>query len=168
MSNKQELFNRRFKEKLARAHDGVFIGATEWSFNEPRKGKPYWCPHIHGVTVTTGEEALKKALKKQFDPKKRVRKPVLAETWDKDPKWLRYCFKVDAETARRIETTGTRHDKKTGEQRECRDTDHQPLKSKDKLELLLHLDDIGIRGRFIFRKVQFQNLNGGPTFRDSK
>ena len=62
MSNKQDLFTRRIKEKIRGAHDEFFIGVTDYSRNEPRKGKPYWCPHIHGVAVTTDEEALKKIL----------------------------------------------------------------------------------------------------------
>ena len=43
----------------------------------------------------------------------------------------------------------------------------QPLKSKDKLELLLHLDAIGIAGRLFQKNVQFMNLKEtGPTFVD--
>jgi len=169
MSSSQKLFNRRTKEKIGRAHDGLFIGATEYSMNEHRKHKykPYWCPHIHGVAVATDEKALKTNLKKVFEPTKRVCKPVMVKPWDEDPKWLRYCFKVDLRGARRIGITSTRHDKKTGEDRKCRDTDHQPLRSRDKLELLLHLDAIGIASRLVCRKVQFINSDGGPPFRDS-
>jgi hypothetical protein len=69
---------------------------------------------------------------------------------------------------RRISTdNGKRFNKKTGQRRKCRATDHQPLKSKDKLELLLHLDIIGIAGRLFLKNVQFMNLKGtGPTLVD--
>ena len=44
MSN-HERFVRRTKEKIGRAHDGIFIGGVDWSLNESKekKHKPYWC-----------------------------------------------------------------------------------------------------------------------------
>ena len=50
------------------------------------------------------------------------------------------------------------------EKKELRDTDKQPLRSKQKLELLLHLDEIGLHGRLFMRHAQLLNLRGsGPT-----
>lgn len=161
-------FVRRNKDKLGRAHDGVFIGGIDWSFNEHKQQKhlPHWCLHVHGITVTNDVKALKKNLKKAFPPSPEIPRPVKVQEWDGEPAALRYAFKPEFE--RRISTEdGKRFDKKTGENRKCRDTDSQPLKSKDKLELLLHLDSIGIAGRLFLKNVQFMNLNDtGPTFVD--
>jgi hypothetical protein len=168
MSN-TERFIRRTKEKLGRAHDGIFIGGVDWSLNESKvkKNKPYWCSHIHGVTVTNDAKVLKKKLKKQFPPTTTIPRPIHVQEWDGETAALRYPMKPKFD--RRISTdNATRFDKKTGQRRKCRDTDHQPLKSKDKLKLLLHLDAIGIAGRLVQKKVQFMNLNStGPTFRDT-
>ena len=86
-----------------------------------------------------------------------IPRPIKVEEWDGETAGLRYPMKNKYE--RRISTdNGKRFDKKTGQHRKCRDTDHQPLKSKDKLELLLHLDSIGIAGRLVLKNVQFMNL----------
>ena len=72
-------------------------------------------------------------------------------------------------TADDVVIKAARFNKKSGETRRCRDTDHQPLRTRDKIELLLHLDDIGIAGRLVLKSVQFMNLKGsGPTFVDRK
>jgi hypothetical protein len=166
MSN-TERFIRRTKEKLGRAHDGIFIGGVDWSLNETKekKHKPYWCQHVHGITVTNDAKVLKKKLKKQFPPTTTIPRPIQVQEWDGEAAALRYPFKPKFD--RRISTdNGKRFDKKTGGNRKCRATDHQPLKSKDKLELLLHLDAIGIAGRLVQKNVQFMNLSTGPTFID--
>jgi hypothetical protein len=117
--------------------------------------------------VTNDAKVLKKKLKKQFPPTTTIPRPIHVEEWDGEPAALRYPMKPKFD--RRISTdSGKRFDKKTGGNRKCRATDHQPLKSKDKRELLLHLDSIGIAGRLVLKGVQFINLKGaGPTFRDT-
>ena len=47
-------FIRRTKDKLARAYDGVFLGAVDWSMNESKKTSyaPFWCQHVHGLAIT--------------------------------------------------------------------------------------------------------------------
>lgn len=165
-----ERFIRRTKEKLGRAHVATFIGAVDFSLNESKekKHKPYWCSHVHGLTVTNDAKALKPALKKEFPPTDTIPRPVKVEEWDGETAALRYPMKPKPKRDRRISTdNGKRFNKKTGQRRRCRATDKQPLKSKDKLELLLHLDTMGITGRLFLKNVQFINLNGtGPTLVD--
>lgn len=169
MSN-HERFVRRTKDKIGRAHDGVFIGGVDWSLNKSKekKHKPYWCQHVHGVTVTNDTKALKQALKKQFPSSNTIPRPIKVKPWDGDTAGLRYPMKPKPKRDRRISTdNGKQFDKRTGKLRKCRDTDLQPLKSKDRLELLLHLDAIGIAGRLFQKNVQFMNLKEiGPTFVD--
>jgi hypothetical protein len=165
--SKSELdrFVRRTKEKVARASVGTFIGGVDWSMNESKEKKhqPFWCQHIHGLALTDDIKAMKKKLKERFPRTKEIHRPVTVEEWDGETTALRYLLKRKFE--RRISfENGKRFDKKAGEQRKCRDTDHQPLRSKDKKELLLHLDNIGIAGRLFFKGVQFMNLRDtGPT-----
>ena len=165
-----ERFIRRIKEKLGRAHVATFIGGVDWSLNESKekKHKPYWCSHVHGLTVTNDAKALKGALKEQFPSSKTIPRPIKVEDWDGEPAALRYPMKPKPKRDRRISTdNGKRFNKKTGQRRKCRATDKQPLRSKDKLELLLHLDTIGIAGRLFLKNVQFMNLKGtGPTLVD--
>jgi hypothetical protein len=165
MSN-HDRFIRRTKDKIARADIPTFIGAIDWSFNEVKgKNRKRWSRHLHGVIPVGDPKTIRKGLKKQFPGSRDVRKPVLIEPWDGDPKALRYLVKQP--TKRRISFIGKRFDKTSGKHRKCRDTDKQPLRSRDRLELLLHLDDIGIAGRLVLKGVQFINLTGkGPTFVD--
>jgi hypothetical protein len=159
-------FIRRTRDKIGRAGIRTLIGAVDWSFNEVKgKNRKRWSRHVHGVIPNGGNDADIDALKKQFPKSRDVRKPLHVAQWDGDSKALRYLMKQA--TKRRISFMGQRFDKTSGNHRACRDTDHQPLRSSDKLELLLHLDDIGIAGRLVLKGVQFLNLsNKGPTFVD--
>ena len=57
---------------------------------------------------------------------------------------------VKSDFKRRIGTDdGKRFNKVDGTHRSCRATDKQPLRSSQKRELLLHLDQIGLEGRLI-------------------
>lgn len=166
MSN-HDRFIRRTRDKVGRAGIPTLIGAVDWSFNEVKgKTRKRWSRHLHGVILGSDTDATLKALKKQFPKSRDVRKPILVAPWDGDPKALRYLVKP--RIRRRISIMSKRFDKKSGKHRKCRDTDKQPLRSRERLELLLHLDDIGIAGRLFLKGVQFMNLKGtGPTFRDT-
>jgi hypothetical protein len=150
---------RRWKDALARAGVTWFLGATDWSFNEHASGRypPGWQEHFYGFTVTDDPAQLKKKLKDRFPPTDAIPRPVRVEAWDGDPAAIRYMLKPVF--WRRIATDeGQRHDKDSAEKRECRATDKQPLKSSQKHELLMLLDEIGIQGRFLMRYLQFVNI----------
>ena len=53
---------------------------------------------------------------------------------------------------------GQRFNKTNGKDRSCRATDKQPLRSSQRRELLLHLDQIGLQGRLVLRWLQIVNL----------
>jgi hypothetical protein len=53
---------------------------------------------------------------------------------------------------------GQRFNKANGKDRTCRATDKQPLRSSQKRELLLHLDQIGLQGRPILKWLQIVHL----------
>jgi hypothetical protein len=160
-----ELAIRRWKEKLGKAGVTWFVGATDLSFNEHRqaKRKPCWSEHFYGVTRHHNPEKLRRALKSVFPKTKAIPRPVKVKEWDGNKKALRYILKPNF--WRRIANDyAQRHNKKTGTTRLCRATDKQYLKSKQKRELLIHLDDIGIQSRLLMRWCQLLNRKpGGPT-----
>ena len=160
-----ERATRRWKDRLGKAGVEWFIGGTDISMNEHVQGrkKRRWSAHIHGITVIENPKKLRSALKEQFPKTKAIRRPVMVEEWDGDKKALRYIFKPHF--SRRIATDDARrYDKKAEAMRTCRDTDTQPLKSKQKRELLLHLDGIGMQSRLLMRCCQLLNAKSkGPT-----
>jgi hypothetical protein len=152
---------RRWKEALGRAGVTWFLGATDWSFNEHTDDRypPSWQEHFYGFTVTDDPKQLKKKLKKQFRATDAIPRPVQVKVWDGEKTAVRYMLKSDFR--RRIGTDeGERFEKDSSEKRECRATDKQPLRSSQKHELLLHLDEIGLQGRFLMKWLQFVHLGG--------
>jgi hypothetical protein len=102
---------------------------------------------------------LKAALKAIFLKTDAIPRPVKIKDWDNGNDALRYIFKRNF--WRRIATDNAeRFDKKNGTPRSCRDTDKQPLKSKQKRELLIHLDNIGMQRRLVMRCCQLLKTKG--------
>ena len=149
---------RRWKDRLGRAGVDRFIGGLDISFNEHEADlyPPHWSEHVYGVTVTTDIAELKKELRRQFPKSDSIPRPVKVKEWDGRASALDYLLKPNA--WRRVGTDdGERFDKKTGTQRSCRATDKQPLRSRQRARLALHLDDLGLQGRLVLRMCQFVN-----------
>jgi len=150
---------RRWKEALGRARVIWFLGGSDWSFNEHEveRYQPHWSHHLYGFTTTPDPEDLKKRLQVQFPKSDAIPRPVKVQAWDGKKKPIRYMMK--AKFFRRIGTNdGERFNKANGNNRSCRATDKQPLRSSQKRELLLHLDQIGLQGRLVLRWVQILHL----------
>jgi hypothetical protein len=150
---------RRWKEALGRAGVAWFIGGSDWSFNEHEDNRypRHICHHFYGFTATTDADDLKKQLQAQFPKTDAIPRPVKVQEWDGKKKAIRYMVK--AEFFRRIGSDdGKRFNKANGKKRSCRATDKQPLRSSQRRELLLHLDQIGLQGRLILRWVQILHL----------
>ena len=166
LSNAQHVRNvRRWKTALGRAGVSWFIGATDLSFNEHKDGRysPHWSEHFYGFTETDDPEVLKRNLRKQFPKTDAIPRPVTVKEWDGRKAALQYAVKDIF--WRRIGTDdGRRFDKRTGTERSCRATDKQPLRSSQRCELVLHLDEVGVQGRLLLRQAQFLHLGGcGPA-----
>jgi hypothetical protein len=106
---------------------------------------------------------LKRELRKLFPRTDVIPRPVTVKRWDGDSDAIRYALKptfwrrIGVDNAKRFAKGKPRN-------RSCRATNKQRLRSRQKRELLLHLDKIGLQGRLFFRWVQFVNLRGvGPT-----
>jgi hypothetical protein len=156
---------RRWKERLGKAGVTWFVGATDWSFNEHAEGhyKPHWLEHVYGVTITKDAEKLKRRLRRRSSKTDAIPRPIKVVEWDGDNAALRYICKMNF--WRRIATdVAKRFDRKTGHTRTCRATDKQPLRSKRNIEILLHLDKIGMQSRLILKWCQLINVAGNkPT-----
>ena len=156
---------RRWKEALAGAGVGWFVGAIDWSFNEHRQNRypPHWSVHFYGLTVTNDPEELKRRLRQQFPKAASIVRPVKVTDWDGDRRALRYILKPNF--WRRVGTDGAkRFDKATAKHRTCCATDKQRLRSKHRRELLVHLDELGVQGRLVLRWAQVMALAGtGPA-----
>jgi len=150
---------RRWKEGLGRAGVTWFIGATDWSFNEHDQGRynAHWSEHFYGLMATKDVERLKRSLQEQFPRTDAIDRPVHVKAWNGDPKAIQYM--INPTFWRRIGTDEAQRQEKDGVgTRTCRATDKQPLRAKQKIELLHHLNEIGIQGRFLMRWLQFVNL----------
>jgi hypothetical protein len=156
---------RRFKERLGRAGISWFLGGSDWSFNEHENDRyqPHWSHHFYGFTTCTDPEDLKKKLQAQFPKTDAIPRPVQVQEWDGNKKPIAYMVK--SKFNRRIATDdGQRFDKDNKKNRSCRATDKQPLKSSQRRELLLHLDQIGLQGRLVLRWLQILHLGiAGPA-----
>lgn len=150
---------RRWKEALGRAGLAWFLGGSDWSFNEHDEDRypKHISHHFYGFTTTPDPEDLKKKLQQQFPKTDVIPRPVKVQEWDGKKRPIGYMVK--SEFWRRIGSDdGERFNKDKGANRSCRATDKQPLRSSQRRELLLHLDQIGLQGRLMLRWLQILHL----------
>jgi hypothetical protein len=150
---------RRWKDALGRAGVAWFLGGSDWSFNEHDEDRypRHISHHFYGFTATTDPDDLKKRLQTLFPKTDVIPRPVKVQAWDGKKKPIRYMAK--SKFWRRIGSDeGERFNKVNGEDRFCRATDKQPLKSSQRRELFLHLDQIGLQGRLVLRWLQILHL----------
>jgi len=153
---------RRVQARLSRAGVGWAIGAWDYSLNEHETGRypPFWLPHLHLVSATDDAAALRRGLRDSFAPSDAVPRPVRVQAWDGRENALLYLLK--AKFDRRVGVDGAeRFSPKAGEWRLCRATSQQRLRSAERLELLLHLDQGGLGGRLFMRKARPRRTRGG-------
>ncbi|MGA7452078.1 MAG: hypothetical protein WBW73_12625 [Rhodoplanes sp.] len=147
----------RLKYALRRAGVPWFVGGVDYSFNEHATNRypGGWAWHVHGFAPTKNIDRLKRRLKRRFPKTDAVPRPVKVLAWDGRSIALRYTLKANFE--RRIGRDGGQRFSKTKGKRTCRVTEKQRLRSAEKRELLLHLDQIGFGGRMLLRCAQFLN-----------
>jgi hypothetical protein len=151
----------RLKYALRAAGVPWLVGGVDLSFNEHATGRypRGWSWHVHGFVATKNIAKLKKRLKRRFPPTDAVPRPVKVVKWDGRSAALEYTFKNDFE--RRVGRDDGVRRMAFGRKRTCRVTEKQRLRSHEKRDLLLHLHEIGLQGRLLFRCAQFQN-SGTP------
>lgn len=155
---------RRVQDRLGRAGVGLAVGAWDYSMNEHWTARyaPFWLRHLHLLIGTGDPGALREGLKRSFPNSDAVPRPVKVQAWDGRENALLYLLKPKFD--RRIGVDNAeRFSPKTGEWRLCRATSPQRLRSAERLELLLHLDEIGPEGRVFMRKAQLRQTRDGMT-----
>jgi hypothetical protein len=155
---------RRVQARLTTAGIGWATGAWDYSFNEHETGRyePFWLPHLHLILATDESTALRRGLRDAFVRTDAIPRPVKVQAWDGRENALLYLLKMKYD--RRVGVDGAeRFSPKTGEWRRCRATSQQRLRSAERLELLLHLDEIGLDGRLFMRRAQLRRTRDGLT-----
>ncbi len=157
-----QALRRRIQYALDKAGVGWAVGALDYSFNEHKTGRyaPCWLVHLHLVTATDNQAALRGLLQSAFPRSDAVPRPAKVLEWDGRDNALLYLLKT--EFGRRVGVDDAeRFSPKTGAWRRCRATSQQRLRSAERLELLLHLDGIGPEGRVFMRKAQLRRTREG-------
>jgi hypothetical protein len=142
-------FQRRLKYALGKIGLDVTIGAIDFSFNEDKNGyASFWSPHFYLITSITNSD--KRLLKEFFKPDTRIPRPVKISPFISSA-WRRsYAFKTVFRRRVGYDALKT----KNGVSRKCRNTSHDKLRARERLELFTYLDQIGLADRFIFRSTK--------------
>jgi len=140
---------RRLKYALDKAGVGVLIGGIDFSFNEDKEAryKPFWSVHFYLITSVANERQVRQ-LRKIFKAAPGIPRPVRVPRFDNNAKRRSYAFKIQFK--RRIGLT----DENRRDGRKCRNTDRDKLRSIERLELFMYLNQAGFEQRLIFRKVE--------------
>lgn len=146
---------RRLKRTLKETGVEWLIGGTDLSLNEHKNGRyePHWCPHLHAMGKTDDLERLKAWLKEAFHPTEAIFRAVKATAWDGNMAAPLYVLKPDFE--RRHGYYGEQcYDSRRNEFVAACNTRKQKLRSAERLELLLYLEQLGIQSRVFCYGIQ--------------
>jgi hypothetical protein len=149
---------RSIKSKLKRANIDSALGGIDFSFNEHIDGKyaPGWCPHIYVITSTPNRKKLKEALRELFPSNDAVPRPVKIVKFENTAYRRSYalkmwfCRRVGYDDVERCDNSG-----------KCRNTSRDKLRVAERLELFMHLDQIGLASRVFF-------LGAKPVMKSSR
>ena len=144
--------HRRIKHALAKTHVAVAIGGIDLSFNEDRDGKyqQVWTPHLYLITTTKNKRALKRELAKRFPRAATSPRPIKISRFKN--KACRRSYALKTQFFRRIGYDQT--NKCEDRVRKCRNTSRDKLRARERLELFLYLDQIGLASRPFFLGVK--------------
>jgi hypothetical protein len=139
---------RRLKYALQAANIEATLGGIDFSLNEDRKGKyaRFWGPHYYLITSTQNKNKLIKVLRPFFGKIKTRPRPVKVTPFDNKASRRSYALKMIF--FRRIGYDEIKM--RDGKKRQCRNTSRDKLRSKERLELFIYLDKIGLAARVIF------------------
>jgi hypothetical protein len=139
-------------EAIEAARISKAIGGFDITLNEHQKRKfaPHWQPHawifVLKKEIRLGEEAFRAQFPQAIP---RVRRPVMIKRFNGNLAGIAYALKGDF--SRRISLPKARRRDGKGRSRNVR---YRPLRARQKLELMLMLDRIGLESRvFLFGVV---------------
>ena len=139
------------------------IGGFDVSANEDAAVgfAPHYRPHAWLLIPTSQIAQCESVFRQHFPPSATVRRPVMMQTFDGNRRGLAYALKGDFE--RRISLP---REVQSDETVKRRNTRHRALLARQKLELALALDRIGLDARMLFFGLRLVNANGEPIIRD--
>jgi hypothetical protein len=140
---------RRLKYALQQTGIKVVIGGMDFSFNEDEHGKykPFWCQHYYLITSTHDKSKLLKALKAFFPKTKAIPRSIKIPPFDNKSRRRSYALKTIF--TRRIGYDEIKTNA-SGKKRKYRNTRRDRLRSRERFELFMHLDKIGLAQRVVF------------------
>jgi hypothetical protein len=150
-----ERLRRHLQVALKAGEIHLAIGGFDISMNEHENGKfvPHWRPHAWILVATKNPKRLRTHLKESFAASKRVRRPLQIVRYDGSPKALAYALKADF--SRRVSLPRKRKSDSISTRRNTR---NRPLRSLQKVELALALDQAGLADRlFQFGRISILN-----------
>jgi hypothetical protein len=144
---------RRLKSALGRTAVQFAIGGIDISLNEDRDGKfrPFWSLHHYLITSTSDKGRIKSKLRELFTATDKVPRPINISSFENKSRRRSYALKMIFH--RRIGHDEIKKNK-NGTLRKCRNTSGDRLKAKERLELFIYLDQIGLAARVIFCGVR--------------
>jgi hypothetical protein len=157
-------FVRRVKYVFDKAKVAWVVGCTDFSvnFHQDARYEPHWCVHLHGFTTTEDQRALRRRLAEAVKKSDAIPRPVRVELWDGSKRAIRYTLKTAFKRRKGVDNA-RRFNATTRTWRRCRATKTQRLLAAEKLELALHLDQIGWEARLLMRHAQLRRSQAGPT-----
>ncbi len=139
------------------------IGGFDVSANEDASVgfAPHYHPHAWLFIPTSQIARCESVFRQHFPPSATVRRPVVMQTFDGNRRGLAYALKGDFE--RRISLP---REVQSDETVKRRNTRHRALLARQKLELALALDRIGLDARMFYFGLRLAEVNGEPIIRD--
>lgn len=146
-------FKESVGERLARSKISFCVGGVDFSFNESRRGdfSPHWSPHIWLLTNKFNRARWEMRLRQHFIRSRAIPRPVKIQQWDGDLAAIGYSLKYDF--SRRISTIGRR----SLDTRECKVTNYDRLRSRERFELYSYLHRIGLGSRILLMGLETTN-----------
>jgi hypothetical protein len=138
---------RRLKSAL-RVNIVYAIGGVDFSYNEDQEIEynPFWCPHGYLITTTDNPERLGAQLRKIFKPPKEIPKPVFVNSFDNTAYRRSYALKMLFSRRIGYRELKVRPD---GDNRKCRNTREDGMRSAERIELFMYLNKTGLAERII-------------------
>ncbi|MDX7949940.1 hypothetical protein P7D22_01965 [Lichenihabitans sp. Uapishka_5] len=149
---------RRLKRALVGLPFDWMAGGFDYSLNEHKSERydPHWLPHLYLIGAADDIPRLRHELSRRFSANDAVPRPVKVKPWD--GRWNAPFYTLKVSAYRRVGVDdGERFDPKSGKLRFCRNTEQQRLRSAERLELNLHLDDLGISRRLFAARAQLHH-----------
>jgi hypothetical protein len=152
---------RQLRGALRAAGIRQAFGAFDISANEHAEGRfaPHYRPHAYIFIPAKQFVRGEGVFRTHFPPSATVRRPVVAKPFDGSLRGLAYAHKTGFQ--RRITLPRVRLPDGEVKRRNTRD---RPLRARQKLEIALALDRIGLEGRIFLHGLRISRADGGFRF----